>query len=404
MFVGNNRPADAGLITAQAGILSVASSFFIAATGILCAPHILTLMNAGPELAAQGIPYLTLYFITALPISVMFLLFEVLRCAGNAAATSVIYIGTAAVHAAAAWLLIPMYGVVGASAAWLVSRTLGATASLIFAERVSRKNDEPSLSFSARDFIPDMRLMGMIIEFGVFRSLQSGIEWAGGMVYLAIIGACGPAAIACFGVASRITALPGMLIAGIGYATKTMFSQNLGRRAMERARASVRMCMYYGLAAAAALGIPILIWAPDILSPFSADASMRAAELSFISIIIPSYAGVVSLLVLKQTFIGALDMKSPAVFSAATVAFAVLLTSYLAFTAGMGLAGVWWGFGIANLASGGLMALWYRLHLPDLQKNYAQRVADQEAKLAAYAGRIERATARRASREPLLSH
>ncbi len=286
--LGAGRRRDADALVLHAVVLAVL--FGLAFTlGVLGAGEFLyrALGGTGEELVAAW-QYSSFVFGGAILIWIANLLSASLRGAGNVRVPALITLGGAVIVVPLSPALIfglgpmPRLGIAGAGVAILIYYTL-ATLALVLYMRSAHSPVRLTAAPLRAQLFKDILGVGGLSAIG---TVQANLTVA---VVTSLVGAYGAAAIAGYGIASRLDYLLIPLLFGLGTATVTMVGANIGAGRFERAR---RVAWTAGLIAAAAtetIGVLAALFPNAWLGLFSDDPQVLAVGALYLRSVAPFY-------------------------------------------------------------------------------------------------------------------
>jgi len=247
---------------------------------------------------------------------------------------------------------LPQLGIVGAA---ISAVTTGAILSTVFLWRLIKGPQQLKLRLRGLSF--SRELFADIGQVALPASLSPLLTITTVLVLTALVGRFGDAALAGYGIGSRIEMLMIPLVFGLGAAMTTLVGVNRGAGDFERAES----IGWTGGALAALLsgGVGVILaltpqwWIPV----FSADPATFDAAKSYIQIAGPLFAfqGIGSALYFASQ--GASRMTWPIVATVLRMALAIGGSLLLAFTFNIGLNGIYIAAALGMLAYGGTIAL-----------------------------------------------
>ena len=233
------------------------------------------------------------------------------------------------------WIGLPKLGVAGPATAAVISYGVAALWILrpILAGRSAIRLRWPANGFRWAAFSD-------ILKVGATSCVVVVLINAAVLVVTGLIGRAGDAAIAGYGVGSRLEYLLSPLTFGVGAALTAMVGTNKGARQFLRARQVAWTGALMAGAFTAAIGLVVAIW-PDLwLDLFTRDPAALEAGRIYFRIVGPTYGFFGLAMALNFAAMGAGDMIWPAVATAARFAVA----------AGGGLLALdWLGWGVGGL-------------------------------------------------------
>jgi Na+-driven multidrug efflux pump len=169
----------------------------------------------------------------------------------------------------------------------------------------------------------------------------------------------GQAAVAGFGVASRVEGLTLLVLMALGTAVTPFVGQNFGAGRMDRVLKGVGWCQKFSVAYGLAIALLLALTAPWIVGVFTKDVTAMSTALLHMRIVPLSYFAIGFALAASNSF-NAVGRPLPAMIIAMTRT--VLLYAPLAFVLAyaFGIVGVFVAASTANLVAGGVGFIWYR--------------------------------------------
>ncbi len=348
--IGEKRPEMAAIAAAQAIYLALAVSGIIAVAGAIYAEEILSLMGSSDELVKEGSSYTRIMFGGNATIMILFLLNAVFRGAGDAAiAMRSLWVANGINIFLDPCLILgigpfPELGLQGAAIATNIGRGSGILYQLVYL-------------FNGKSLII-IRRESLSIQWNVIRQLikvsaggtgQILIGSASWIFLVRIVSLFGSGALAGYTVAIRIiifTILPSW---GLSNAAATLVGQNLGAESPDRAEESVWKCAFYNLVFLGLVALVFGIWAPGIVSIFSADPTVNYYGSLCLRIVCFGYVFFAYGMVMVQAFNGAGDTRTPTIINLVCYwAFQIPLAYLLAVWFNLGPYGVFLAIAIAE--------------------------------------------------------
>jgi len=215
------------------------------------------------------------------------------------------------------WAGLPQLGVAGPAAAAVMSYTIAALWILrpIVQGRAAIRLRWPVHGFRWSAFAD-------ILKVGATSCIVVVLINAAVLVVTGLIGRAGDAAIAGYGVGSRLEYLLSPLTFGIGAALTAMVGTNKGARQLGRARQAAWSGALMAGAVTLAIGLVVALW-PDLwLRLFTDDPAALAAGRLYFGIVGPTYGLFGLAMALNFAAMGAGDMVWPTLATAARFAIA----------------------------------------------------------------------------------
>lgn len=316
--------------------LGAGAAFMLLYQGI--GARLLEGFDASPEVRAQADTYAALLFSGAVLIWTMALLSSVFRGMGNMKLPATLMVLGAAIQVPLSgtlilgWFGVPALGIAGAAVSVLVVSGLN---TLLLLWRLAHADTPVRLRLDRLRL--EVRLLQSILRIGLLSSLSPLFTVLTISLINLVVARFGIAALAGYGIGSRIEFLLIPLVFGLGVSMTSMVGVNIG--AGNRARAE--QIGWTGGACAAglagAVGLLLALFPGIWVNLFSEDPATLAAARSYLQIAGPAFA-----------FQGLGLSLYFAAQGAGRVAWPVIAT-FLRFLVGVGLAYVgtrWWGLGL----------------------------------------------------------
>jgi putative MATE family efflux protein len=178
----------------------------------------------------------------------------------------------------------------------------------------------------------------------------------------------GPAAVAGFGVASRVESIVFMAVFALASSLGPFVGQNFGARRLDRVQAAVghsdRFCLVYGLGAA----LVLLVFGVPVAGLFNDDPLVTATARTYLSIVPVTYAGFGTMMVAVASF-NALGRPMPAMAITFSKMFLLYVPLAWALSVPYGLPGIFSATAVAHLTFGIVAVVWLRRALIELARD-----------------------------------
>lgn len=310
--IGEKDPDAAARATVQALLLGLTVSSVLGVLGAVYAPDLLRLMGADADVLAIGTGYARVSMAANGSVFLLFLVNAAFRGAGDAAVAMRVLVLGNAINIVLDPLLIfgigffPELGLVGAAWATFIGRLIGFLWALWHLS-----TGEGNLHVHKHHLGVEPKTMFGIAKLSGWGTVQvalSSMSWIG---LVRLTSTFGATAVAGYTIAMRVLLFALMPAYGVGAAAATMVGQALGAENPDRAERSVWVAARINMAVLGLTGVVFWIFAPTIVSWFSASTEVRSVAsyaLRVMSLGFPLYAlG----MVLEQSFNGAGDTRTP---------------------------------------------------------------------------------------------
>jgi len=360
--VGEHRPEDAAVATAQGMLLGGAIALALGVVGAWQAPALLRLMGATDPVVAVGSGYARVLLATNGVIVFLFVLNAAFRGAGDAAiAMRVLWLANI-LNLVLDPLLIfglgpfPELGVTGAAVATSIGRGTAVSVQLVTLFGVSDR-----LRVTWAHLVPQIDVMKRLVRLSASGTFQIFIGTASWIGLVRVLASFGPEAVAGYTVAIRVVLFALLPAWGLSNAAATMVGQNLGAGLIDRAEASVWRACWMNVAFLGVFGLLFLVGAPGIVGLFGVDGlTARYAEHG-LRIVSAGFLFYGFGMTLTQAFNGAGDTWTPTWLNLACFwLWEIPLAWMLAFPLGLGAEGVFIAIAVAYATLAVASALVFR--------------------------------------------
>jgi putative MATE family efflux protein len=257
-------------------------------------------------------------------------------------------------------------GVQGAAVATVFSRGVGAIVGLglLFGGRVG-------IHLSLRDLWLRPETVRKIVRIGAPSSVEQSTRALGVTVMTALVALAGAAAagaekeaaIAAFGIGSRITSLVFLPAIGLAQGTSTVVGQNLGADQAGRAERAVYLGVGVIMAAMAVVSVLAYVFAEPIFAVFIRGAEageVVRVGVAYLHIIAPTYAFMGAFRIINGGFRGSGSTRLAMIFSIVSLWVLRIPPAYLLITrGGTGVDGMWYAIAFSNVAIVVVAGAWF---------------------------------------------
>ncbi|MEP6999727.1 MAG: MATE family efflux transporter [bacterium] len=352
---GEGRSAEAARIAGDALMLSLVLGVVCAAVGTPLLPHLFSVMQTPPEVAALGVKYLGTYLLGAPLIFGFFAVDAAFRAAGDTRTPFLLLSASVGVTLVldpiliVGWGPIPALGVAGAAIS-----TIG-TRAVAFALGLTIVGRRGVLKVGR----PDWRTLRQVVRIGLPTAV-TGVVFS--LIYVLVTRTAtqfGTPALAALGIGHRVESWLFMIAVGFGAATAAIVGQNLGAGRPDRAARAgwlaVAFCSVFGVVAC----VVELLIPQRFAAIFSHDPLVIAEAAKYLRIAAISQLGICAEIVLEGALGGAGHTMAPMLTSTSITALRIPLAAWAATR--YGSSGLWWTISLTALARAfGMMMIWRR--------------------------------------------
>lgn len=298
LFGSKNYPkVQKALHTAIA--LSLVSGLILTLLGLLLAPTLLRMMNIPEEGLIYAVPYIQIYFLGMLPMTLYNIGSGILRAVGDSKTPLVCLMVTVVINIGLDLVFVgPMgMGVVGAALATVLSQ---AAAAGMIVSILLRANPVYRLHFFKIRF--HGQSLKDIIRIGLPAGLQSVLVCFSNVVVQAQINTFGLEVMAGFTAYMKIDGFLFMPIDAFCLAISNFVGQNMGAGQWQRVVKGKNVCLLLCVGVTIFLGAIIILNAASILGLFTTDQAVISRGLSQLYTLVPLYG----IYAADQVFVGVL--------------------------------------------------------------------------------------------------
>ena len=310
--IGAGNPVAAAYVMGQAIWVGAVISLIIGTLGVMYAADLLRMMGASDGVIETGTGFTAILLGGNASILFLFLLNAGFRGAGDAP------IALRALTLANGFNIIldpclifglgpfPELGVTGAAIATTIGRGVG-VAYLFWSLFLG--NGRLQLKLRNLAIAPNLILRMLRISVGgIGQFLISTSSW---IIVMRVVAIYGSAPIAAYTIALRLLEFVYLPAWGLGNAAATMVGQNLGADKPDRAERSVWTAARYNALFMSALGIFVVLFAPQIVSLFTSEPETHRYGVNCIRILGIGYPMYAVGMVVVQALNGAGDTRTP---------------------------------------------------------------------------------------------
>ncbi|MEQ9563546.1 MAG: MATE family efflux transporter, partial [Woeseiaceae bacterium] len=340
--IGAKNPDGAAMVTGQAIWVGAALSIVIGVFGAVYADELLYMMGVSDAVVETGRGFTAVLLGGSASILFLFLLNAAFRGAGDAPVALRALVLANSINIVLDPCLIfglgpfPELGVTGAAVATTIGRTTGV---LYLAYRLGAPGSR--LNLELRHLAIHSRLILRMMQISIGGIGQFLIATSSWIAIMRVVALYGSAPIAAYTIAIRMLEFAFLPAWGLGNAAATLVGQNLGAGRADRAEQTVKQAARYNTAFMAALGLGLVVLAPQVVGLFTGDPEILRHGIVCLRILgigFPLYA--VGMIMI-QALNGAGDTRTPSVLN--FICFWTLqipLAYWLAQSVGLGPTGV----------------------------------------------------------------
>jgi putative MATE family efflux protein len=347
--IGEKDEDGAARAAAQAIGLGLAVSLAIGAFGWVYAADLVTLMGATPGMLDSSVGYARVMLAGNATVTLLFLTNAIFRGAGDAAIAMRMLMVSNGINIVLdpclifGWGPFPEMGVTGAAVATNIGRGTAVVVQLwvLLSGRSRVRIERRHLAVAPAVMWTVCRLSGV----GFLQILIDTSSWIG---LVRVISTFGSDALAGYTIGIRTVLFAILPAWGLSNAAATMVGQALGAGKPGRAEEAVWTAGRYNAVFLGLLGIGFFVWAPEIVSVFTAEPGVARHAEDCLQIVSSGFLLFAYGLVLTQAFNGAGDTWTPTWINLGCFwVWQIPLAWWLAMEVGLGPRGVYIAITIA---------------------------------------------------------
>ncbi len=231
--------------------------------GIVMVPFMLDLMNTPDDVIGESTTYLTVYFSGMLGLMIYNIGAGILRAVGDSQRPFYFLLVSAVLNTVLDLVFVLAFGMGVEGVAYATIIAQGVSAVLVV---ITLLRTHDCVRIDIKHFGFDLSLLGKIVKVGFPAAIQMAVTSFSNVFVQSYINAFGSDGMSGYTAYAKIDQLILLPMQSVALASTTFVAQNLGRRQDVRARQGVRTALMLSFAATAILMIPVMIWAPGIVS------------------------------------------------------------------------------------------------------------------------------------------
>jgi putative MATE family efflux protein len=287
--IGAGRQDEAESLAWHTVVIAAVAGALFSLVVLLAGPALYRGLDGSGQSLDQAILYSNILFGGAIPFWILMLLQAALRGAGNVKVPAMIMLGGVAAGLALSpvlitgWLGAPKMGVAGAGVAQVLCNiaALGVVVGYMRSAASTlrlRRHPLQRKHFSA------------ILGVGLLSAINAVMSAMSITALTAAAGAVSVAAIAGYGIASRLDMLLVPVMFGFGTAAITLVGTNLGAGNVARARRVAIVNVLFVACMVGLIGVTVSLFPQLWLGLFTSDAAVMATGAEYLHIVAPFYA------------------------------------------------------------------------------------------------------------------
>lgn len=288
---GEKKHGDVTALATHAILLAAAMGVVLTLAGLAVMDPLFRAMGVDPELMSMVRSYMSIWFCGCAVMTLPLVGNSIMRALGDTLTPALIMMGLSLLNAVLAAILVfgllgfPRLGIAGAALATVISYAAAAAASLltlllrkklIFQDGLRREQ----FGRSARE------LFSIALPVGLASIIQPVTQG----VMTAILAGHGSAAVAAFGVATRVENIAFVIIIALATGMSPIIGQNFGAGHHDRVRETLRLAMIFSSLWSLVVAAAMAVFAGPLAGVFSLDPAVIHVATLYFWIVPLSYA------------------------------------------------------------------------------------------------------------------
>jgi putative MATE family efflux protein len=339
-------------VAAQTLVVVAMLSILLGAAGYALSPFFLRLLHVSPEVYQSALGFLRVSFI-GLVFNFSFFVFQsIMRGIGKPTLPVYIVLGTVILNFALdpififGWGPVPALGVMGAALATLSTQSIAAVIGFVILFRGKR-----GIQVKWKDFIPDPEHIKRAFSIGFPASIEQSMRALGLTMLTFLIASFGTTTVASYGAGSNVLQVVMIPAMGLSMAISTLAGQNIGAGNMPRAAKVAKAGATLGFTILTLIGVIVFFTAPALVAFFvPGDTEVIRGGSVFLRTMCLSWGFMGLQLSLTGVLRASGNMITAMVLTLISQWVLQFPLAYvLSRHTGLGSAGIWWAFPIANI-------------------------------------------------------
>ena len=265
---------------------SVIFGVLVSLLGILCAPLLLRITGAQPEVFGDALAYLRVYLSGLMFTAIYNIGAGIVRAIGDAEAPFRILVVSCCVNIVMDLVCVGLLsmGVIGAAVATVFSQLCSV---ILIYRRLKRESGDFRLSLT--ELRQNFAIARRVVTIGIPSGLQNAMIAISNLFVWRYINSFGTNASAGIGVAMRLDRFVLLPCKAFGMTITTFVGQNVGARQYRRSRAGILRALALALSVTAFIGALVFLFAGPCVALFNSDPDVVAIGVAMMHTIIPFY-------------------------------------------------------------------------------------------------------------------
>lgn len=342
--IGAGDAAGARLVIRQGMVAGLVFALIQLVVGVSIAPSLPHWLGASEAICENATKYFTVFSLGEPLIVLNSLAAGSLRCSGNVKVPSMLMVMLCTLDIVFNYVFIFVLdqGAVGAAYGTIVAYAITMVCmvySMTVRDRLLRFSHDATRFFS-RHYLPTLKTLKAAAKIGVPISMERGMMATAQVAISSIIAPMGSIAIAANSFSINVESLCYMPGHGVADAATTLVGQSKGAGRRDLMHSFAWISMALGVGIMAFMGVVMWLFAPDMLSLITPDASVIKLGTEILRIEAWAEPAFAAAMVANAVFIGAGKTLVPSIMNLGSI-WVVRVTLTVMLAPAMGLHGVW---------------------------------------------------------------
>ena len=313
---GDQKNLHKSLHTAYA--LCVMAGAVLMVGGWLVTPALLGWMKTNPEIMADSVTYLRIYFLSIIGMLIYNMGAAVMRAIGDSRRPLYYLIICCVINIVLDILLVVVFhmGVAGVAVATAIAQTVSAvlvTRSLMV--------DYDGLKLILREIRLDIPKLKVQLRIGMPSGLQVAMYGVSNMVIQTAVNTFGTDYVAAWAAYGKLDAIFWAICGAFGVAITTFAGQNYGAGKLDRVFKSMKVCTGMAVLACGSIMVLLMVFCRPLFAIFCEDTGVVDIGVYMLTTMMPSYILFVFIEIYSGTLRGLSDVFVPAIITMGGVLF-----------------------------------------------------------------------------------
>lgn len=321
-------------------VFLLAAAAVVTFSGIALSGHILRAIRIPPEVMPEASTYLTIMFTGMIFMFGYNAIGAILRGLGDSK-TPLYFLLVATITNIALDVLFVVrfgWGIKGAAWATVLSQAL----SFGIGARYMVRAEKAFLNVNPRALLVDRKVFSTMMRIGLPSGIQHSFVSLGFIALTRIVAPFGADVMAGFTAASRLDSFASMPAMNLAMALSMFVGQNLGACKAHRVRRGFLSTLVMAGALSGATTVVMVVWGPDLVRLFTADAAVIAHGSQYLVIVSLFYVLFAGMFVTGGVLRGAGDTLAQMFFTLMAL-WVVRIPAAALLSSRFGPPGIWWG-------------------------------------------------------------